>query len=172
MIIRDATEADVPDIQSIYAFHVLTGTGTFEEVPPSVEDMMLRYRRILGHNWRWLVATDASGVLGFAYYAQLRERSAYRFSVEDSVYVREEARGRGVGKALIQRLIDICTEAGFRQMIAIIGDTANIGSIQAHAALGFTEIGSLRATGIKFGRWLDSVYMQRPLGRGDTDIPA
>ncbi len=172
MIVRDATKADVPEIQSIYAHHVLTGTGTFEEEPPSIEDMLIRYRRIVTNHWRWLVATDASGVLGYAYYAQLRERSAYRFSVEDSVYVRDDVRGQGVGKVLVQRLIDICSEAGLRQMIAVIGDTANIGSIKIHADLGFRHIGSIRSSGIKFGRWLDSVYMQRPLGRGDSDIPA
>ena len=172
MIIRDATEADVPEIQSIYAHHVLTGTGTFEEEPPSVEDMTLRYRRIINHNWRWLVAVDATGVLGYAYYSQFRERSAYRFAVENSIYVRENVRGQGVGKALVQELIDICTKAGMRQMIAVIGDSENTGSIGVHASLGFQMAGTLRATGIKFGRWLDSVYMQRALGRGDLDIPA
>ena len=172
MIIRDATEADVPEIQSIYAYHVLTGTGTFEEEPPSVEDMLARYRRIVDHGWRWLVAADESGVLGYAYYSQLRERSAYRYAVEDSIYVRENVRGQGVGKALVLELIDICTAAGMRQMIAVIGDSENVGSIGVHASLGFQKVGTLHATGIKFGRWLDSVYMQRALGRGASDMPA
>ena len=171
MIIRDATEADVPEIQSIYAHHVLHGTGTFEEEPPSVEDMTKRYRRIVDNGWRWLVAQDATGILGYAYYYQFRERSAYRYSVENSIYVREDVRGQGVGKALVKELIDICTAAGMRQMIAVIGDSDNTGSIGVHASLGFQKVGTLRAVGIKFGTWLDSVYMQRPLGRGDLDLP-
>jgi phosphinothricin acetyltransferase len=172
MIIRDATEADVPDIQSIYAHHVLNGTGTFEEEPPPVEDMLARYRTVVESGWRWLVAADDSGVLGYGYYSQFRPRTAYRFCVEDSVYVRENVRGQGVGKALVRALINICTENGMRQMIAVIGDAENVGSIGVHASLGFQKVGTLRASGIKFGRWLDTVYMQRALGRGDHDIPA
>jgi L-amino acid N-acyltransferase YncA len=172
MIIRDATEADVPEIQSIYAHHVLTGTGTFEEEPPPVEDMLVRYRRIVDHGWRWLVAVDDSGVLGFGYYSQFRERTAYRYCVEDSVYVRENVRGQGVGKALVKALIDICVASGMRQMIAVIGDSENVGSIGVHASLGFHMIGTMKAAGIKFGRWLDVVTMQRPLGKGDSNIPA
>jgi phosphinothricin acetyltransferase len=172
MIIRDATDADIPEIQSIYAHHVLTGTGTFEEAPPSIEEMTLRYRRIVDNGWRWLVAVDATGVLGYAYYSQFRERSAYRYSVENSIYVRENVRGQGVGKALVGELIAICTAAGYRQMIAVIGDSENTGSIGVHASLGFQKVGTLRSVGIKFGRWLDSVYMQRALGRGDLDLPS
>ena len=172
MDIRDATEADIPEIQSIYAHHVLTGTGTFEEVPPSVEEITERVEKVTGQGWSWLVATDATGVLGYGYYSQFRDRTAYRFCVEDSIYVRENVRGQGVGKALVVALIDICTEAGMRQMIAVIGDSDNVGSIGVHASLGFQKVGTLHASGIKFGRWLDSVYMQRPLGRGDRDIPA
>jgi phosphinothricin acetyltransferase len=171
MIIRDATEADVPEIQSIYAHHVLTGTGTFEEEPPSVEEMLGRYRAIVDNGWRWLAAVDESGVLGYGYYSQFRPRTAYRYCVEDSIYVRENVRGQGVGKALVAALIDICTAAGMRQMIAVIGDSDNVGSIGVHASLGFQKVGTLHASGIKFGRWLDSVYMQRALGRGDLDIP-
>ena len=172
MIIRDATEADIPDIQSIYAHHVLNGTGTFEEEPPSIEDMTARYRGVLNRGWRWLVATDDTGVLGYAYYTQFRDRSAYRYCVEDSIYVRQNVRGQGVGKALVQALINICTEAGMRQMIAVIGDSENTASIGVHASLGFRMAGTLHAAGIKFGRWVDAVYMQRALGRGDLDIPA
>src|SRR5258708_20856258 len=172
MIIRDATEADVPEMQSIYAHHVLTGTGTFEEEPPSVEDMFDRYRNVVDRGWRWLVAADETGVLGFAYYTQFRDRSAYRYCVEDSIYVRENVRGQGVGKALVQELVDICTATGLRQMIAVIGDSDNVGSIGVHASLGFRKAGTLHASGIKFGRWLDAVYMQRALGRGDLDVPA
>jgi phosphinothricin acetyltransferase len=171
MEIRAATEADIPEIQSIYAHHVLTGTGTFEEVPPSVEEMTERFAEVVGQGWSWLVATDATGVLGFAYYTQFRDRSAYRFCVEDSVYVREDVRGQGVGKALVTRLIDDATARGMRQMIAVIGDSENTGSIGVHASLGFQMAGTLRSAGVKFGRWLDVVSMQRPLGRGDADVP-
>ena len=171
MEIRAATGADIPEIQSIYAHHVLTGTGTFEEEPPSVEEMTERLTEVTGSGWCWLVATDATGVLGYAYYTQFRDRSAYRFCVEDSVYVREDVRGQGVGKALVARLIDDATGNGMRQMIAVIGDLENTGSIGVHASLGFQMVGTLRSVGVKFGRWLDVVSMQRSLGRGDADVP-
>ena len=171
MKIRAATAADIPEIQSVYAHHVLTGTGTFEEEPPSVEEMSERFAEVIEHGWSWLVATDATGVLGYAYYTQFRDRSAYRFSVEDSVYVREDVRGQGVGKALVAQLIEDATSRGMRQMIAVIGDSENTSSIGVHASLGFQMVGTLRAVGVKFGRWVDVVSMQRPLGRGDADAP-
>ena len=171
MKIRAATAADIPEIQSVYAHHVLTGTGTFEEEPPSVEEMSERFTKVIEHGWSWLVATDATGVLGYAYYTQLRDRSAYRFSVEDSVYVREDVRGQGVGKALVAQLIEDATSRGMRQMIAVIGDSENTSSIGVHASLGFQMVGTLRAVGVKFGRWVDVVSMQRPLGRGDAEAP-
>jgi len=171
MDIRDATLADIPEIQAIYAHHVLHGAGTFEEDPPSVEEITERFEKVRGRGWAWLVAADATGVLGFAYYAQFRDRSAYRFTVENSIYVRDDVRGQGVGKALVQQLIDAATAHGFRQMIAVIGDSENVGSIGVHASLGFHHTGVLRSAGIKFGRWVDVVYMQRALGKGDTDIP-
>ena len=171
MEIRAATRADIPEIQSIYAHHVLHGTGTFEEAPPSVEEITERFAKVSGHGWSWLVATDATGVLGFAYYTQFRDRSAYRFCVEDSVYVREDVRGQGVGKSLVARLIEDATAAGMRQMIAVIGDSENTGSIGVHASLGFQMVGTLRAVGVKFGQWVDVVSMQRPLGKGDADVP-
>lgn len=172
MNIRPATLADIPDIQSIYAHHVLHGTGTFEEIPPSVEEMQDRFRKVTAKGWAWLVSTDNTGVLGYAYYTQFRDRSAYRYTVENAIYVRDDVRGQGVGKALVQQLIDIATGAGYRQMIAVIGDSENVGSIGVHASLGFQHAGILRASGIKFGRWLDVVTMQRALGKGDSDIPA
>ena len=172
MDIRDATEADVPDIQAIYAHHVLHGSGTFEEEPPSVEEMLARFHKVVEHNYVWLVAADATGVLGYGYYTPFRDRSAYRFTVEDSIYVREDVRGQGVGKALVSQLIALATAAGLRQMIAVIGDSENVGSIGVHASLGFHMIGTMRAVGIKFGRWIDVVTMQRPLGKGDANIPA
>ncbi len=172
MDIRDASLADIPEIQAIYAHHVLHGTGTFEEEPPSVEEMTERFRKVRDRGWDWLVGTDATGVLGYAYYTQFRDRSAYRYAVENSIYVRDDVRGQGVGKGLVQRLIEAATAKGFRQMIAVIGDSENVGSIGVHASLGFHHTGILRASGIKFGRWLDVVYMQRALGKGDSDIPA
>ena len=171
MQVRTATESDLPEIQSIYAHHVLHGTGTFEEVPPPVEEIAQRFLKVIGHGWSWLVATDATGVLGYAYYTQFRDRSAYRFCVEDSVYVREDVRGQGVGKALVAQLIQDATVAGMRQMVAVIGDSENVGSIGVHASLGFVMAGTMRAVGVKFGRWLDVVSMQRALGRGDADLP-
>jgi L-amino acid N-acyltransferase YncA len=171
MDIRHATQADVPDMQAIYAHHVLHGTGTFEEEPPSVEEMADRFHKVVDHGSVWLVATDATGVLGYGYYAPFRDRSAYRFTVEDSIYVREDVRGQGVGKALVSRLIELATSAGLRQMIAVIGDSENVGSIGVHASLGFHMVGTMRATGIKFGRWIDVVTMQRSLGKGDMNLP-
>ena len=172
MQIRPATPADLAYIQSIYAHHVLSGTGTFEEVPPSVEEMTERFEKVIAQGWSWLVATDATGVLGYAYYTQFRDRSAYRYCVEDSVYVREDVRGQGVGKALVARLIEDASAQGMRQMIAVIGDSENVGSIGVHASLGFHMVGTMKAVGVKFGSWLDVVSMQRTLGRGDLDMPA
>lgn len=171
MEIRHATDADVPDIQAIYAHHVLHGAGTFEEDPPSVEDMLVRFRKVTGQGFVWLVAADATGVLGYGYYAPFRDRSAYRFTVEDSIYVRDDVRGQGVGKALVSRLIELATAQGMRQMIAVIGDSENVGSIGVHASLGFHMVGTMKAVGVKFGRWIDVVTMQRPLGRGDSNLP-
>jgi phosphinothricin acetyltransferase len=171
MDIRDATDADIPEIQAIYAHLVLTGTGTFDEEPPSVEEMHEKFRKVREHGWCWLVASDATGVLGYAYYTQFRDRSAYRYCVEDSIYVRDDVRGQGVGKALVSALIAHATARGMRQMIAVIGDSENVGSIGVHASLGFHMVGTLRAAGVKFGRWVDVVSMQRALGQGDADVP-
>lgn len=171
MEIRAATKADIPEIQSIYAHHVLHGLGTFEEAPPSVEEMSERFAKVGGYGWSWLVATDATGVLGYAYYTQFRDRSAYRYCVEDSVYVREDVRGQGVGKALVSHLIEDAAANGMRQMIAVIGDSGNTGSIGVHASLGFQLVGTMRSVGTKFGQWVDVVSMQRPLGKGDADVP-
>ena len=171
MDIRPATSADLPDIQSIYAHHVLHGTGTFEEVPPSLEEMTARFEAGSKRGWNWLVAADTTGVLGYAYYAQIRDRTAYRFAAEDSIYVREDVRGQGVGKALVRRMLEDAERAGFRQMVAVIGDSENVGSVGMHASLGFHHVGTLRAVGLKFGRWLDTVYMQKALGPGDDGLP-
>jgi phosphinothricin acetyltransferase len=172
MDIEPAQPADMPEIQSIYAHHVLNGTGTFEEVPPSIEEMQARYNAGTAGHHDWLVARDETGVLGYGYYGPFRQRSAYEFTVEDSVYVREDVRGQGVGKALVADLLRRAEARGYRQMLALIGDSENIGSIGMHASLGFARAGVLRATGLKFGRWLDVVIMQRMLGEGDANVPA
>jgi phosphinothricin acetyltransferase len=171
MLIRPAGSTDFAEIQAIYAHHVLHGTGTFEEIPPSIEDMTQRWEKISASGWAWLVATDATGVVGYGYYQQIRDRSAYRFTAEDSIYVRDDVRGQGVGKALVIALLEAATAAGFRQMVAVIGDSENIGSIGVHTSLGFNKAGVLKSTGLKFGRWLDTVYMQRALGLGDSELP-
>ena len=171
MDIRPVEAAYIPEIQAIYAHHVLHGSGTFEEVPPSVEEVRQRFAAITGRGWSVLAAVDETGVLGYAYFSQLRDRSAYRYTAEDSIYVRDDVRGQGVGKALVARVLQEAEAAGFRQMIAVIGDSENIGSIGVHASLGFKQVGVLRASGLKFGRWVDTVYMQRALGRGDADLP-
>ena len=166
-----ARAQDVPEIQSIYAHHVLNGTGTFEETPPSVEQMEARFEAGTQAGYDWLVATDATGVLGFGYYGPFRARSAYDWTVEDSVYVRDDVRGQGVGKAIVADLVRLAEGKGYRQMLALIGDSENIGSIGVHASLGFQRAGTMRTCGVKFGRWLDVVIMQRPLGAGDADVP-
>ncbi len=169
MLIRNATDADIPEIQLVYAHHVLHGTGTFDEVPPSVEDMTESFHAVIDCGWSWLVAVDATGVLGYAYFTQFRDRPAFLFTAEDSVYVREDVRGQGVGK-LVAQLIEAATQADFRQMIAVIGDSANVSSVGVHASLGFRPAGTLRAAGLKLGQWLDVVYIQRQLGSAGADI--
>ena len=171
MQIRQATDSDMAACQAIYAHHVLTGTGTFEEQPPSVEDIAERFAAVGRAGWAWLVAEDESGVLGYAYYRRYHPRSAYRFTAEDAIYVRDDVRGQGVGKALVAALLPHAEQRGFRQMLAVIGDAENIGSIGVHTSLGFVRIGMPRSVGFKQGRWLDVVLMQRMLGAGDTTPP-
>jgi L-amino acid N-acyltransferase YncA len=166
-----ATDADLPEIQAIYAHHVLHGAGTFEEVPPSIEDIAGRMRTGVEAGYDWLVLKDATGVLGYCYTSPFRARSAYKWTVEDSVYVRDDVRGQGVGRALLVELIRRSEARGFRQMLALIGDSENTGSIGVHASLGFGRAGVMRAVGLKFGRWLDVVIMQLPLGEADRRLP-
>ena len=171
MRIRKATEADLDAITAIYAHSVAHGTGTFETVAPDRAEMAGRYAKVLAMGAPYLVAEDGDQVLGFAYAGPFRERAAYRFTVEDSVYVSEAARGRGVGRLLLEGLIVASAEAGFRQMLSLIGDSANTGSIRLHEVCGFTHEGLMKATGWKHGRWLDVVVMQRPLGPGVSAPP-
>lgn len=174
LIIRPSTPADLPAITAIYAEAVLHGTGTFELDPPDSAEMARRRDDVLSKALPWLVAQergDTSGrVLGYAYANHFRPRKAYRFCVEDSIYLHPDARGRGVGKLLLAELLARCEAAGARQMLAVIGDAANTGSIGVHAALGFAHAGVLKASGWKFDRWLDVVLMQRRLGQG-SDTP-
>jgi L-amino acid N-acyltransferase YncA len=163
MDIVDAQGGDLPSIQSIYAHHVLTGTGTFEDVPPPLEEMEARFIAKTTAGFAWLVARDASGILGFGYYGPFRDRAAYRFTVEDSVYVRDGVRGQGVGKALVNALLDRARAQNFKQMLALIGDSENTASIGMHASLGFQHCGTMRKVGYKFDRWLDVVIMQKGL---------
>ncbi len=165
--VRAAEVGDLAAITAIYGHAVLHGTGTFELDPPDETEMAARHARVTAGGYPYLVAARGPRILGFAYAYAYRDRPAYRFTVEDSVYVGAEARGQGVGKVLMADLIARTTSAGFRQMIAVIGDSANIGSIRLHGAMGFRHAGMLASSGWKSDRWLDVVLMQRPLGEGD-----
>jgi L-amino acid N-acyltransferase YncA len=171
--VRPVEPADLEAIQRIYAHHVLHGLASFEETPPEAAELTRRWRAIVDAGLPYLCAVSATGeIVGYAYAGPYRPRSAYRFSVEDSVYVAPGESGRGIGRALLRRLIDICTELGKRQMIAIIGDSGNAASIGLHRACGFEVVGTFRAIGFKHGRWVDSVLMQRALGPGATTLPS
>lgn len=171
VLIRDAHEGDLARIQEIYAHHVKTGLGTFEERPPSLAEMTERFDGYRRANMPYLVAEDGGAVHGFAYAGAFRPRSAYRYTVEDSIYVAPDSQRRRIGYLLLETLIERCTAMGFRQMIAIIGDSGNAGSIGLHRRLGFRRTGQMESVGLKFGRWVDCVIMQRELGRGDSDLP-
>jgi len=168
LLVRPSTPADLGAIRDIYALAVTQGTGTFELDAPDRDEMARRRDDVLAKGLPWLVAEQDSRVLGYAYANHFRPRPAYRFSVEDSVYLLPEAQGRGIGRVLLAVLLDRCQAAGARQMLAVIGDSANLGSIGVHRSLGFEPCGTLRSVGWKFGRWLDVVLMQRPLGVGDS----
>ncbi|MFW2830463.1 N-acetyltransferase family protein [Sphingomonas sp. ID0503] len=163
MQIRPARQEDAAAVTAIYAHHVLHGTGTFEEEPPSIEEMTARMAHIAGRGWPWLVAEEGGVILGYAYCGQFRDRAAYRFAGEDAVYVLDSARGRGVGFALLEALVPAAANAGFRRMFAVIGDSANAGSIRLHERAGFVRCGMLHDAGFKFGRLLDVVFMERAL---------
>ena len=171
ILIRDAADQDMTQIQEIYAHHVLTGGGSFEYDPPDVDEMARRRQTVIDGGYPYIVAEEGGNILGYAYAGPYRPRRAYRYTVENSVYVAENAHRRGVGQKLLADLIRRCTEAGFRQMIAVIGDTDNAGSISLHRKMGFREAGTIYAVGFKFGRWLDSVTMQLPLGDGADTLP-
>jgi phosphinothricin acetyltransferase len=169
--LRPASIGDLPALREIYAGHVLNAAASFEEVPPDLAEFERRWRHITELGLPYLVACEADQVLGYAYAGPYRPRSAYRFTVEDSVYLDPKAIGRGLGRRLLTTVIEGATAAGKRQMLAVIGDSANRASIALHARLGFTEVGTFRAVGFKFGRWVDTVLMQRALGAGGASLP-
>jgi len=172
-LIRDSVEADLPAIAALYAYHVRHSTGTFATTPPTVDELRELRQSVLAQGMPWLVAVAADRddeVLGYAYAAPYRPRPAYRYTLENSVYVRADQTGRGIGTQLLAALIARCGEGGWRQMVAVIGDTANTASMALHARLGFHHVGTLRAVGTKHGRWLDTVIMQRGLGAQATDF--
>ncbi len=161
--VRSALPSDLPAVQAIYADEVRHGTASFELEPPDLAEVQRRHARVTALGLPWLVAESAPGIGGFAYATSYRERPAYRFTVEDSVYVAAWARGRGLGRVLLEAVVAAARTAGARQMVAIIGDSANLGSIALHRHCGFAEVGVLREVGRKFDRWLDTVLMQRAL---------
>jgi phosphinothricin acetyltransferase len=161
--VRDAAEADLPTLQAIYAHHVLHGLASFEEEPPPVEEMRSRWRKVLALGLPYLVAELDGAVVGYAYAGSYRPRAAYRFTVENSVYVRDGLAGRGVGRALLDALIARCEAGPWRQMLAVIGNLGNEASIALHRRCGFRMIGILESVGHKHGRWVDTVLMQRAL---------
>lgn len=172
MPIRPATPSDIPAITAIYDEAVRNGTASFELEPPGPEEMARRQAALMEGGYPYLVLEEDGKVLGYAYASAFRPRVAYRYTVENSIYVDEAARGQKVGRRLLEALIAECEALGFRQMVAVIGDSGNAGSIALHRACGFGSIGTLPATGLKFGRWIDTVLMQRALGEGASTIPA
>jgi len=158
-------------VTSIYATHVLHGLASFEEVPPSLDEMKSRRAGVLQLGLPYLVAAMDGRVVGYAYATFYRTRPAYRYTVEDSVYVEDGLNGRGIGTALLAELIARCERGPWRQMLAVIGDSDNAGSIALHRRMGFQPAGKLVSVGFKFGRWVDSIFMQRPLSSGDSTVP-
>jgi phosphinothricin acetyltransferase len=169
--VRDATEADLPEIAAIYAHHVRTGLASFETEPPDLAEMTARFRAVREKGFPWLACEIGGQLAGYAYASHYRTRPGYRYCLEDSVYVHPDFAGRGAGRALLARLVEACEAVGCRQLVAVIGDSGNAASIGLHSALGFRLVGTLRAIGFKHGRWVDSVLMQRPVGPGDTTHP-
>ncbi len=170
--LRDAAAEDMEEVARIYAHYVRTSCYTFEEVPPTPDDMRARLRQVRQSGLPWRVIENRGAIIGYAYATAFRTRSAYRYTVENSVYVAAEQAHRGAGMALMRDLIRECSALGYRQMIALIGDSANEASIRLHTRLGFRTVGHEVAVGLKFGRWVDVVHMQLALGEGARSIPA
>jgi L-amino acid N-acyltransferase YncA len=171
ILVRDARDTDMDAVTKIYAAHVLHGLASFEEVPPSLDEMKSRRAAVLQHGLPYLVAELDGRIVGYSYATSYRTRPAYRYTVEDSVYVEDGFHGRGVGTALLAELIARCERGPWRQMLAVIGDSGNAGSIALHRRMGFAPAGNLVSVGFKLGRWVDSVFMQRALGAGDSTKP-
>lgn len=171
-LVRPAAASDIPAVTAIYATAVLEGTASFELDPPDEAEMRRRFEAVTGAGYPYLVAELDGRVVGYAYAGAYRTRPAYRFTVEDSIYIAPQAQGRGVGRALLEALVGICVGRGYRLMLAVIGDSANYASIRLHRSVGFTFCGTLHSVGYKFDRWLDSVIMELPLGDGDRSKPA
>ncbi|HET6828119.1 MAG TPA: GNAT family N-acetyltransferase [Ramlibacter sp.] len=169
--IRPSRDEDIPAITAIYAHHVLNGTGTFETTPPTEAEMAARRADVLGKGLPYLVAEEDGRLLGFAYCQWFKPRPAYRFSAEDSIYMHPDARGKGLGKLLLSQLAAQAEASGIRKLIAVIGDSANAGSIGVHKAQGFSQVGIFKSCGWKFGRWLDIVLMEKFIGAGDSTSP-
>jgi len=169
--VRDAADADVPAIQRLYAHHVLHGSASFETTAPGVDEMKARRAQVLAAQLPYLVAEADGAVVGFCYATPYRPRPAYRHTVENSVYVAHDRAGQGIGSALLDLLIRRCEAGPWRQMLAVIGDSGNAGSIALHRRMGFQHAGTLVSVGFKFGRWLDTLLMQRPLGAADASLP-
>ena len=171
-VVRDATDADLDAIHAIYAHHVRHSVASFEEIPPNVDELRARRDAVLRHGLPYLVAECDGRVAGYAYATPYRPRSAYRYTIEDSIYIDDTQRGRGVGRALLAALIARCEAGPWRQMIAVIADGGTGGSTSLHRAFGFEPAGVLKAVGFKHGRWIDSALMQRTLGDGSRSLPA
>lgn len=170
-LIRPSKAADLAAIAEIYGYHVLNGLASFELLAPSKDEIGKRRADVIGNSFPFLVAEFDGRVVGYAYASLYRARPAYRHTLENSVYIHKDFTGRGIGRALLDALIEACERAGCRQLIAVIGDSANKGSIRLHAACGFRRTGTLKAVGFKFGRWVDSVLMQRDIGEGANTLP-
>ena len=170
--LRPSRDDDVAAIAAIYAHHVLHGVASFEEVPPTPQEMARRRNEILGRGLPYLVAESDARVAGYCYASLYRTRSAYRYTLEDSVYIDAALIRHGIGRALLSRLMEECAALGYRQMLAVIGGSNTWPSIRLHEALGFTRVGLLPAIGYKFGGWVDTVVMQRPLGPGAASSPS
>jgi L-amino acid N-acyltransferase YncA len=171
LAIRPSGDDDMAAIAAIYGHHVLHGVSSFEEIPPEPDELVGRRCKILAEGLPYLVAERSGRVLGYCYASRYRTRAAYRFTLEDSIYVDAAEVGRGIGRALLRMLIERCTELGYRQMVAVIGGSDQWPSIRLHEALGFTRSGVLTAVGFKFGSWVDTVLMQRSLGEGAAALP-
>ncbi len=171
LAIRSAGLDDIATIQRIYAQHVLEGSASFEEIPPDAAEFERRWRDVVSCNLPYLVALLDDAIVGYAYLTPYRPRSAYRFTVEDSIYLAPGHERKGIGSRLLANLIETATAFGMRQMLAVIGDSANRGSIALHERHGFVLVGTFRSVGFKHGGWLDSVLMQRALGPGDATLP-